>query len=228
MNLKSSSLVSMSYAELTASFFGLVQERRLLESRLAIMQGLYTYSSHFFGLKGSLCRTRGTDGPATQNSEGMDQKYMPLKEDVPREEEPWLDDHEALIHQWRQTSDTLSKKHEDAGYAAKRKHTRFGLPAMLIPMVMAPMTPLFSSHWSTVYVESVGFVLSAVASGMVQFFNFAGKSERHFNFSARYADLVTDIEQELAKPRQYRQQVDTFSLRVKMMFDALNRHAPTL
>tara|TARA_Y100000992_G_scaffold299430_1_gene266205 strand:- start:110 stop:586 length:477 start_codon:yes stop_codon:yes gene_type:complete len=158
----------------------------------------------------------------------MDQKYMPLKEDVPREEEPWLDDHEALIHQWKQTSDTLSKKHEDAGYAAKRKHTRFGLPAMLIPMVMAPMTPLFGSHWSTLYVESAGFVLSAVASGMVQFFNFAGKSERHFNFSARYADLVTDIEQELAKPRQYRQQVDTFSLRVKMMFDALNRHAPTL
>eukprot|EP00965_Chrysotila_dentata_P083613 2758799-Pleurochrysis_carterae.AAC.1 len=63
---------------------------------------------------------------------------------------------------------------------------------------------------------------------MVQFFNFSAKAERHYNFSARYQDLVTDIDQELAKPRAYRQQVDTFSLGIKMTYDALNRGAPAL
>ena len=39
-------------------------------------------------------------------------------------------------------------------------------------------------------------------------------------------DLVSDIEAELAKPRRYRHDADTFTLRSQMRFDALNRTAP--
>ena len=148
--------------------------------------------------------------------------------DVVRTEEPWGVPQETLIRSWRDACQDLAARHDRMGQFTKKKHHLFGLPAMLIPMVMAPMSSAFQGEWFIGFVEMTGFMCTALASGMTQFFNFGAKAEKHFQFSARYADLVTDIDQELAKPRSYRQQVDTFSLRTKMMYDALNRGAPCL
>jgi hypothetical protein len=50
----------------------------------------------------------------------------------------------------------------------------------------------------------------------------------HFHFSSRYADVVTDIEAELVKGREYRTQLDVFSIRTKMVVDSLTNTEPTL
>lgn len=145
-----------------------------------------------------------------------------------REEEPWKESHERLIVHWRHACNELAARHEAAGQRAKKMNSCFGLPAMIIPMLMAPVSTIPDDYGYLKYVEALAFVTSCVAAGLVQFFDFAGKAQRHYNFSARYADLVTDIDQEMAKPRMYRQVVDTFSLRTKMTYDALNREAPSL
>lgn len=156
-----------------------------------------------------------------------DRQYQKFN-DIERDEEPWGVPQEELIVSWRASCESLAKSHETSARACKRKNICFALPAMMIPMMMTPLSAAFKeSEWVT-YVEMSGFMLTAIASATVQFFSFAAKSERHYAYANRYADLVTDIDQELSKPRQYRQQVDTFSLKVKMTYDSLNRNAPDL
>ena len=161
---------------------------------------------------------------------GHAERYEPLDEDVDHEraEEPWMDAQETLLMRWRSDAADVSRLHEVAGRSARRRWHAYGLPAVLIPLVMAPLTTAMAGQWWISYLEAAGYMASAVASGAVQFLNPSAKAERHDAFSARYADLVTDIDHQLSKPRCFRQQVDTFSLKTKMMFDALNRAAPAL
>lgn len=151
-----------------------------------------------------------------------------LFKDTGRDEEPWDTPTEDLIKEWRESCSSLAAAHEQSARTCKRKHVWYGLPSLMIPMVMTPLSAALKDQDWISYFEMTAFMCTAVTTAMVQFFNFSGKSERHFSFSARYADLVTDIDQELAKPRHFRQQVDTFSLKVKMTYDALNNSAPDL
>ena len=50
----------------------------------------------------------------------------------------------------------------------------------------------------------------------------------HFNFNARYADIVSDIEMELVKGREFRVQLDVFSTRIHMRVDNLASTEPVL
>lgn len=145
-----------------------------------------------------------------------------------RLDEPWEDSQEALIQGWRTNCESLAARHEEAAKVAKKKAVKYGLPAIIIPLLMTPLSSAFQDTEWIGYVEMSAFMTSGLASAMSQFFNFSGKSEKHFSFSSRYADLVTDIDQELAKRRPFRQSVDTFTLKIKMAYMALNRAAPDL
>lgn len=149
-------------------------------------------------------------------------------DDVERAEAPWDVSQEELIRQWRNSSSSLSLAHDKCARACKKKNVLYGLPSLMVPMVMAPISAALKDNTYISYIEMIAFMTTAVTSAMVQFFNFSGKTEKHFAFSARYADLVTDIDHELSKPAPFRQQVDTFSLKTKMMYDALNRAAPDI
>ena len=143
-------------------------------------------------------------------------------------EEPWSDAQEVLLTEWRKTAFEASLAHEKAGQAAKKKNVIFGLPALLIPLCMTPASAVLKGVPWFNYVEMIGFMASGCASALVTFFDLSAKREKHFNHSARYGDLVTDLDAELARPRAYRQDVDTFQLKIKMWMDGLNRSAPAL
>lgn len=165
------------------------------------------------------------EGPRTQPRNRMEDC---CQTEISRTEEPWNDEMEILINSWRNSSQELSVAHNNSGIACKKKHVLYGLPSLMIPMLMTPLSAALKDYDFISYLEMSAFMCTAITTAMVQFFNFSGKREKHFAFSARYADLVTDIDQELAKAKSFRQPVDTFSLKVKMMYDALNRAAPDL
>ena len=155
-----------------------------------------------------------------------------IEEDEPGDEEPWLDEPEDLLISWKETCEDNSAAHLHKGYSLKGWNDFVGIPTMAIPLVMAPLSsalksdPFVGNYIG--YVEVVGFVVTGLAAGLLQYHNYGAKAEKHFNYSARYADLVTDIDHELSKPRKFRQQVDTFTLKTRMLFDSLNRNAPLL
>lgn len=144
-------------------------------------------------------------------------------------EEQWSDSAEELLSKWRDVARGLACEHELAGQSLRALHQRWALPGALIPAVVAPLTALSSEASSWVhYGEALVLMAGGVCGVVSTFFAFSARSERHFAFSARYADLVTDIDAELSRARHNRQAVDTFQLRCQMVFDALNKAAPDL
>jgi len=111
-----------------------------------------------------------------------------------RLEEPWTHKGEELILAWSKQIKYSQILHDKSGYYYKNMRKRWGLPAIIIPAVMAPISSVFSHTTWIKYVNMGAFVIVAILGGVDSFFSFAAKKERHFNHSARYGELQTSIE----------------------------------
>jgi hypothetical protein len=147
-----------------------------------------------------------------------------------RTEEPWHSSLENYLKHMRDVADTHSSLHEQAGYHFKKRNNWFGLPSVLIPLIMAPVSLMLESVGTPAiqYVNAGGFMLTGVFTGVYSFFKYGEKMERHFAFSARYADILTDIESELIKERRHRIPADVMIVKVKMSVDNLKKTAPVI
>ena len=146
-----------------------------------------------------------------------------------REEEQWGKQNELYMNMMITVCKNRAAQHEQAGYYFKGKNTNWGLPLVLVPVIMSPISVLIDGFDDvSKYINAVAFMTTGVLGGVVSFFKYGEKMSNHFNFSTRYSDIVTDIESELVKGRNYRMQLDVFSTRIKMMVDNLANTEPTL
>jgi hypothetical protein len=147
-----------------------------------------------------------------------------------RFEEAWNSRLETYIKHMRDVADSRSQLHEKAGYHFKKRNNWFGLPSVLVPLIMAPASLMLESAniASLPFVNACGFMLTGIFTGVYSFFKYGEKMERHFAFSARYADIVTDIESELIKERKHRIPADVMTIKIKMSLNYLNNTAPVI
>jgi len=151
---------------------------------------------------------------------------MPKKDTV---EEKWSELNEAYMRYIITVCKNKSAQHESAGYAFKKKNTYWGLPLVLLPVIMSPVSILIDGNEeASKYVNALAFLATGVIGGTYSFFKFGEKMADHFNFSARYADVATDIELELIKGREFRVQLDVFSTRIHMLTDNLANTEPVI
>lgn len=144
-------------------------------------------------------------------------------------DEPWHPDLEAQIAEWRQVAERQGKLHDTAGYHFKTKRTQYGLLPALIPLIMAPLSLIIITAYGWgMYFNAAVLTLDGLCTGLVHFFSPGEKMERHFSFSAQYADLVTEIDAEMRRKRQFRQSADVFMMKVKMNIDRLTYRAPII
>ena len=116
-----------------------------------------------------------------------------------RMEEPWTDKVEELILHWSEDIKRSKNLHDESGYYYKNMRKQWGLPAIILPAVMAPISTVFADTYWIKYLNMASFVTVAIMSGVDSFFSFSTRKERHFNHSARYGELQTSIEAELFK-----------------------------
>lgn len=150
------------------------------------------------------------------------------KRDVERKEEKWGTRNESYMRHIKSVCETKSNQHDQAGYIFKRKNNRWRLPLVLLPTAMSPISVLIENSDASKYVTAAGFMLTGILGGVVNFYKFGEKMSEHFNYSARFADVKTDIEIELVKERPYREAFDTFSTKIHMRIDSLMNGAPIL
>jgi hypothetical protein len=137
-------------------------------------------------------------------------------------EEKWSTLNEAYMRYMSDVCKTKAAQHEKAGYLFKDKNTFWGLPMVLVPIMMSPISILIDEESkASKYVNALAFLLTGVIGGVYSFFKYGEKMSNHFNFSARYADVASDIEMELIKGREFRTQLDVFSTRIHMLVDNL-------
>ena len=143
-------------------------------------------------------------------------------------EEPWNDMLENYMRGFIQTAKHRSAQHEAAGYHFKTLNTRWGLPLVLVPVAMSPISLVIGSGLQAEYINAGAFMVTGLLAGVYSFFRYGEKLERHFGFAGRYGDVVTDIEAILIKGRAFRGPADVFSTKIKMLLDNLALTEPTL
>ena len=143
-------------------------------------------------------------------------------------EEEWNDATESLAKEWAESASENSIGHNIAGKANKCKHIGIGLPAVLIPICMAPISTTLADTDGIQYANMVGFLLSGCLSAVHSFFGYDRKYQKHMDYSARYGDVCTDIKYELVKGIKYRVSPDQFLMRIQLKMDSLSQSAPDL
>ena len=148
--------------------------------------------------------------------------------DAPQEE-PWHHEIEDQIRRWRKHAKCMTDLHSDAGYYFKTRKLRYGLIPVIVPLIMAPLAPIITTEYGWgMYFNSLVLAVVGLFTGLIMFFSPGEKMQQHFSFSARYADIVSDIDAELIRYRQYRAAADVFTLKIKMMIDNLAFQEPVI
>jgi hypothetical protein len=146
-------------------------------------------------------------------------------DDINRKELPWEKREEKLLMQWCADCKKRSHSHDAKGKQNKIKFAVFGIPSILIPIILGGVASVIPCH-SIIY--SVAMMTSGLFSGINMFFNFGGKERDHNAFMNKYFELKVDIESELSKPKRHRIACDVYVERVKLQYNSLCKHSPTL
>ena len=156
-------------------------------------------------------------------------QISPPTENLPiRIEENWSDATESLAKEWLESATKASDGHNKSGKSNKFKNAITGLPSILIPAIFAPVSIAVDGNENAQYISMVGFIASGIFSGVNTFFAYDRKYQKHMDFSAKYADVVSDIRYELSKSRKFRTQPDQFLMKIQMKLDNLGAQAPDL
>jgi hypothetical protein len=143
-------------------------------------------------------------------------------------EEEWGDKNERYLNYLAQICSDNADKHERAGYVFKAKNTTWGLPMVLIPIIMSPISLMINNEKASMYINAIAFLATGVVTGVYSFFKFGEKMSNHFNFSGKYEDVVSDIELEMSRGREFRTPLDVFFTKIHMRTDNLAGSAPIL
>uniref|UniRef100_A0A6C0BP29 SLATT domain-containing protein n=1 Tax=viral metagenome TaxID=1070528 RepID=A0A6C0BP29_9ZZZZ len=151
--------------------------------------------------------------------------------DRPRQEEPWTHNIERVFSDLQEELKQHIDNHNKAGYHFHDLDTRWGYPGAILSLMMVPISALIDScdeDLTAKIVNAAAYSVIAVLVGTSQYYNYGKRSQTHFDISARYADVMSDIRMELAKRAQYRQSADNFLQKIQMRIDSLNSSAPIL
>ena len=143
-------------------------------------------------------------------------------------EEEWSDEGENLAKEWGEKALEASEAHNKAGKVHKAKHVGVGLPAVLIPICMAPISTTLAGTSGIEYANMAGFLVTGALSAVHSFFGFDRKYQEHMDYSARYGDIASDVKYELVKARKFRVSQDQFLMRIQLKMDSLSSGAPDL
>jgi hypothetical protein len=149
----------------------------------------------------------------------------PSIDDETRKELPWELREEQLLLKWCDDCKKKSIEHDIKGKKNKVKFAIFGIPSILIPIILGGVASIVPCH-SLLY--SLGMMGSGLFSGIAMFFNFGKKEASHFEYMNKFFELANEIESELSKPKRFRIACDVYVEKIKQKYNSLNKQSPTL
>jgi len=146
-----------------------------------------------------------------------------------REEMLWTTKIEQIFNHWAFECKEFGKLHNKFGRKYKYLYHSFGIPSVVIPLVMASVNQILGdAHNVSVILNSVGYFLTGTLTGITTFLNFSSKSEKHYYTEIRYKELYTDIQTLLIKPKRNRIAADIALEQFKLRFEHINEYAPDI
>lgn len=141
------------------------------------------------------------------------------------EEEPWTENIEKLVLKWKTHAIRLSELHEKAGYTIKLKHNIFGLPPVFIPLIMTYISQIIPADNERT-INGALFLISGISGAVYKWMNLAEQYALHFQYAARYDDIITSIDSEMSRQKRFRRAADAFVTDIRCKIDNLNQTSP--
>ena len=112
-------------------------------------------------------------------------EYTPpsSKDDENRKELLWEEREEIMIRKWCEDCKKRSVIHYDKGKCNKILYNLFGIPPIIIPIVLSGVSSIIPCN-SLLY--SVGMMGVGIFSGVSVFFNFGKKFQENLEFENRF------------------------------------------
>jgi len=145
--------------------------------------------------------------------------------DRQRVELQWTDQGELTIEKWRADSENRSSLHGDRAKTMKSRYRGVGIPVTILPIVVAGVT---TYEVVPTAVTQTLLMLCGILTGVGSFMNYGAKYAKHSEFAARYSELSTSIEKEMAKPRAHRVALDAYLESILGSYNRLCSSAPDL
>lgn len=145
-------------------------------------------------------------------------------DDEHRKELLWERREEIVINKWCEDCVIKSVYHHKKGKYNKILYSLFGIPPIIIPIVLGGVSSLIPCH-SLLY--SVGMMCVGILSGVSVFFNFGKKAQEHSEYENRFFELGNEMETELCKPKRHRVACDVYLERTKQIYHKYCSLAPT-
>ena len=142
------------------------------------------------------------------------------------EEEPWDGNIEKLMIKWKIHATNLSELHERAGYSIKFKHNVFGLIPVFIPLIMTYVSQVIDENGNSEKINGVMFLISGIFGAVYKWLNLGEQYTLHFQYAARYDDIITSIDAELSRNKRFRRAADAFTTEIRGKIDNLNQTSP--
>jgi hypothetical protein len=92
--------------------------------------------------------------------------------------------------------------------------------------VIIPLAGSIAAHFLPEVAVSAMLLASGICAGVNGFLNYGQKAQMHFEYSARWADLGSTVDFELAKGRADRTAADVFLERLRNLSAALRAAEP--
>lgn len=147
----------------------------------------------------------------------------PPSMDRERSEMLWSDRSEDLLHNYQLSCRKQSDYHSVCYKKFKKLNAIYSLPTMVIPIILSGLTTVLDDY---PLVTNLSLIFTGCLSGINIFFGYSKKSEKHNNFSGKFCELSMEIENELSKPKRFRQASDVFQQKIYSALINLNNSAP--
>jgi len=144
-------------------------------------------------------------------------------DDPYRRELLWRQSIDDIVTKTREEADIASKAHSVAAKKARNLYNLFGLPTVLIP-VLGSLVSTYDDVPQLVITTLL--LLTGLLSAGQNFMNFGRKSQTHYEYAARWMDISSNIQYEMAKPKQDRTAADVFIERLRNRTAALRAGEP--
>ncbi len=114
----------------------------------------------------------------------------------------------------------------------------WAVPSVLIPLVCSPLIPILKGTSAQTCTEvtgpdiltMVGFIATSVTSTISKYYAFDSRAHEHDVVSAKYSELILDIEAIMLPPKKFRQSpnvfIDSFRIRYNYIVGS-EPHIPT-
>jgi hypothetical protein len=143
------------------------------------------------------------------------------EDDPERREMLWRSRAEDLVNSVRDDARVHSAKHEKAAWKARKLYQLFGLPTVIIPLAGS-----VAAQYMPEAAITAMMLASGICAGVNTFLNYGSKAQAHFEYSARWAELASVIEFEMAKGRADRTAADVFLERLRNRTSSLRAAEP--